>query len=93
MQPRTQLSAAFFNPDSIRGEILLRNMVANQFNQSENEDLPSQVGKYYELCRLEPPILNEKISLANSTTTYKAVHFEDGLKYCLRRLHGKCIVN
>lgn len=93
MQPKTQLESAFFVPDEMRAEILARNVISNLIldaNEAAQHDLPLQVDNYNSLYPLETlPVqpLHAKLTLPSST--YKATHSTSGVKYCLRRLHGK----
>lgn len=88
MQPRTQLSSAFFIPNEMRNEILARNELANMIDHTQNADIPNEIDNYHSLVLLENhAILHQKLPLPSST--YKATHITTGTKYCLRRLHGK----
>lgn len=87
MQQRTQLSSAFFMPESMRKDIQERHEISNIISINENQDLPFEVDNYHTLCPLEASPIHAKISVPSST--YKATHASTGIKYCLRRLHGK----
>lgn len=56
--------------------------------------MPQEVDNYHELCPLEPiassPI--HKAHLGYQASMYKATHIKTGVKYCLRRIHGKFVV-
>ncbi|KAG4079909.1 hypothetical protein HA402_015040 [Bradysia odoriphaga] len=85
MQPRTQLSSAFFIPDEMRNDILGRNETANLVDTNPNSDL-EEIDNYHSLYPLEtPPSGHGKLTLSQ---TYKATHNTTGIKYCLRRIHG-----
>lgn len=87
MQPRTQLSSAIFIPDEMRQNILERNEIANMIDQNPNPDIPTEIDNYHSLYALEPQPVHQKNPLPSST--YKATQNNTGVKYCLRRLHGK----
>lgn len=50
-------------------------------------DIPSEIDNYHALFLLEPLAIHQKLPLPSST--YKATQISTGIKYCLRRLHGK----
>lgn len=58
-------------------------------------DLPSDVDHYHELVPLETHTLNNAVK-SNTygliTSTYKASNSRTGMRYCLKRIHGNCIV-
>lgn len=86
MQQRTQLSSAFFMPESMRKDIQERHEIANILSVNESQDLPYEVDNYHSLCPLEANPIHGKIPVPSST--YKAINATTGIKYCLRRLHG-----
>lgn len=91
LQPKTHLESAFFLPDEMRSEILARNEISNLMLDPADvaqHALPPEVDNYHSLYPLEPvQALHGKITILSST--YKATHSTTGIKYCLRRLHGK----
>ena len=57
-------------------------------------DLPQSADQYHELVPLEEHTLNQAIKSQTFgwvTSTYKATHNKTGLRYCLKRIHGKII--
>lgn len=50
-------------------------------------DIPNAIDNYHSLYLLETLAIHQKLPLPSST--YKATHVSTGIKYCLRRLHGK----
>ncbi|KAL1380230.1 hypothetical protein pipiens_000467, partial [Culex pipiens pipiens] len=85
MQPKAQVSMAYFVQDELRNDILSRNEIVNSI-ETECQDLPLEVENYHSLCLLESLPVHPKLPLPSST--YKATHNLTGVKYCLRRLHG-----
>ncbi|XP_013412688.1 PAN2-PAN3 deadenylation complex subunit pan3 isoform X1 [Lingula anatina] len=81
---------SFFMPDEIKMELL--NKQAVTLCQVEGAlDLPAEVDKYHNLVPLEPPAISpmqKSSTFGYPTSCYKAVNTEDGLTYCLRRIHG-----
>ncbi|KAL1243188.1 PAN2-PAN3 deadenylation complex subunit [Trichinella spiralis] len=63
----------------------------------EYHDVPQKVDNYYKLLPLEEvttnPMMQQNGYFCLVTTAYKAVLADDGLYYCLRRLHGFRVVN
>lgn len=55
-------------------------------------DLPAEVDHYHDLVPLETHTLNHAIK-SNTyglvTSTYKASNSRTGMRYCLKRIHGK----
>lgn len=74
-------------PDEMRNHILEKNQISNLISSNENQDLPFEVDNYHSLYPLEGPPLQVKLPVPS--TTYKATHITSGIKFCLRRLHGK----
>lgn len=93
MHPKTQLESAFFIADEMRAEIMARNTVSNLIldaTEAAQHALPMEVDNYHSLYPLETlPVLPLHAKLTLPSSTYKATHSETGVKYCLRRLHGK----
>ncbi|XP_058835746.1 PAN2-PAN3 deadenylation complex subunit PAN3 isoform X1 [Topomyia yanbarensis] len=85
MQPKAQVSMAYFLQDELRNDILTRNETVNSI-ETECQDLPLEVENYHSLCLLESMPVHPKLPLPSST--YKATNHLTGVKYCLRRLHG-----
>lgn len=81
MRPKSYLST-FFMPDDLRKDYLMKNEISNTI-EHDSSNLPLEVDNYHNLSLLEAP------SNLPSTTTYKATHNATGIKYCLKRLHGK----
>ncbi|KAL5291436.1 PAN3 family protein [Megaselia abdita] len=91
MQPKSQLSSAFFMPDDMRMEIQARNEIANLMLEAHDNTNPTnpavmEVGNYHSLYPLEPQTIHPKLPCPSST--YKATNSTTGIKYCLRRLHA-----
>lgn len=93
MHPKTQLESAFFIADEMRSEILARNTISNLILDTAEiaqHALPMEVDNYHSLYPLETlPVLPLHAKLTLPSSTYKATHSATGVKYCLRRLHGK----
>ena len=51
-------------------------------------ELPESVDNYHELVPLEPLPIGGPLQIGHSST-YKATHIKTGIRYCLRRIHGK----
>lgn len=71
-------------PDELRNSLLLKNEMSNNI-EHDSSNLPLEVDNYHSLSLLEA---SSNLPVP-STTTYKATHSSTGIKYCLRRLHGK----
>lgn len=69
--------------EDLRNSLLLKNEIANSIDQNSSI-LPLEVDNYHSLAPLEA-----SSNLPVPSSTYKAIHTSTGIKYCLRRLHGK----
>lgn len=84
-QPQTKsfLSPTFFMSEDLRNSLLLKNEISNNIDH-DSSNLPIEVDNYHSLSLLEA-----SSNLPVPSSTYKAIHSSTGIKYCLRRLHGK----
>lgn len=71
-------------PEELKNNLLLKNEMSNNI-EHDSSNLPLEVDNYHSLSLLEA---SSNLPVP-STTTYKATHSSTGIKYCLRRLHGK----
>lgn len=84
IKPKSYHSSSFFMPEELRNSLLLKNEMSNNI-EHDSSNLPLEVDNYHSLSLLEA---SSNLPVP-STTTYKATHSSTGIKYCLRRLHGK----
>lgn len=70
--------------EELRNNLLLKSEILNNI-EHDSSNLPLEVDNYHSLSLIE---VASNLPVP-STTTYKATHSATGLKYCLRRLHGK----
>lgn len=84
IKPKSYHSSSFFMPDELRNNLLLKNEMSNNI-EHDASNLPLEVDNYHSLSLLEA---SSNLPVPSSTT-YKATHSSTGIKYCLRRLHGK----
>lgn len=74
-------------PEDLRNSLLLKNEISNAIDP-DNTNLPIEVDHYHSLTLLETVT-----QLPLPSTTYKATNSTTGIKYCLRRLHGRFLFN
>lgn len=77
-------SSVFFMAEDLRNSILIKNELSNS-NDHESQSLPLEVDNFHSLSLLDTSNLP-----VSTSSTYKVTHSLTGIKYCLRRLHGKC---
>lgn len=71
-------------------DILHKNsLTLSQPDSVQFPDLPTEVDNYHELCPLEQIHKPASTVLGYQTSTYKATSIKNGVRYCLRRIHGK----
>lgn len=86
-QPKPFVSSTFFMAEDLRSSLLMKNEIANGIDQNASS-LPLEVDNYHSLATLEA-----SSNLPVPSSTYKAIHTSTGIKYCLRRLHGKIFLD
>lgn len=86
IQPTNPLFTSFLTITEVKQQILKRNEITNTLPPTTETGLPSDVDTYHSLVPLETNPVVQKIPQIAST--YKATNSADGMKYCLRRLHG-----
>jgi PAB-dependent poly(A)-specific ribonuclease subunit 3 len=69
--------------EDLRSNLLMKNEIANGIDQNAS-NLPLEVDNYHSLAPLEAAS-----NLPVPSSSYKAIHTSTGIKYCLRRLHGR----
>jgi len=84
IKPKSYHSSSFFMPEELRNSLLMKNEISSNI-EHDSSNLPLEVDNYHSLSLLEA---SSNLPVP-STTTYKATHSSTGIKYCLRRLHGK----
>lgn len=80
---------SFFINETLRMEILQKNALTLAVpDPVQFPDIPNEVENYHDLVPLE--ILHKPVSsvLGYQTSTYKATNIKNGIKYCIRRVHG-----
>lgn len=81
--------ATFFMSEDIRKNIQRKNALTLELpDTSAYPDLPAAVDNYNDLCPLEPLPSVHKAQINYQTSTYKATNLTNGMRYCLRRIHG-----
>lgn len=73
--------------EDLHNNLLLKNEISNCIDH-DSSNLPLEVDNYHSLALLEA-----SSNLPVPSSTYKAIHTSTGIKYCLRRLHGKILAN
>lgn len=72
-------------PEELRNSLLMKNELSHGI-EPDSSNLPLEVDNYHSLSLLEASSNHLPVP---STTCYKATHGQTGMKYCLRRYHGK----
>lgn len=84
IQTTNPLFSSFLTIDDIKQQLMKRNEITNTLPPT-NTSLPTELESYHSLVPLENTV-GQKIPQIAST--FKATNSVDGLRYCLRRLHG-----
>jgi PAB-dependent poly(A)-specific ribonuclease subunit 3 len=85
IKPKSYHSSSFFMPEELRNSLLMKNELSHGI-EPDSSNLPLEVDNYHSLSLLEASSNHLPVP---STTCYKATHGQTGMKYCLRRYHGK----
>lgn len=84
IQTTNPLFSSFLTIDEVKQQLLKRNEITNTLPPT-NTSLPTELENYHSLVPLETTV-GQKIPQIAST--FKATNSADGIRYCLRRLHG-----
>ena len=81
-------SPSYFVDEGLKIDLLNKNaLVAEPYDRLSYPDLPEAVEHYQELIPLELP-KTEASLFGYQTSMYKVTNTKNGIKYCLRRIHG-----